>query len=52
MLNTSNDQRHANQTYNEVLSDTSQNGHHQRLQILDVGEDLEKKNTPSLFVGI
>ena len=46
MLNISNDQRHANQTYNVVLSDTSQNGHYQRLQILDVREDLEKKRTP------
>ena len=46
MLNISNDQRHANQTYNEVLSDTNQNGHHQRLQTTDVREDLEKKRTP------
>ena len=37
-------QRNANQNYNEVLSHTSQNGHHQKSpQITKVGEGVEKR---------
>ena len=42
MLNTANYQRHANQNCNEVSPHTSQNGHHQSLQIINAGEGLEK----------
>ena len=40
-----------NQNYNEVLSHTSQNGHHQKnLQTINAGEGVEKRE-PSCTVG-
>jgi len=42
MLNTSNYWRNANQVYNEVSPHTTQNGHHQSLQIINAGEVVVK----------
>ena len=51
MLNITNYYRNANQNYNEVTSDTGQNGHHQKVYIIiNAGEDVEKKE-PSYSVG-
>ena len=50
MLNFANYQRNANQNYNEVSPHTGQNGHHQSLQIINAGEDVEKRE-PSYTVG-
>ena len=47
MLSITNYQRNANQNYN---SDISQNGHHQYLQTINAGEDVEKRE-PSDIVG-
>ena len=33
----------ANQNYNEISPHTSQNGHHQSLQTINSGEDVEKR---------
>ena len=43
MLNIANYQRNANQNYNEVLPHTSQNTHHQKVQIINSGEGVEKR---------
>ena len=49
MFNVANYYRTINQNYNEVSPNTSQNDHHQSLQI-NAGEDVEKKD-PSNTVG-
>ena len=38
------------QSYNEVSLHTGQNGHHQSLQIINAGEEVEKRE-PSYTVG-
>ena len=43
--------RNANQNYNEVSPNTSQNDYHQEIQIINTGEDVEKKE-PSCTVGV
>ena len=50
MLNTTNHQRNASQNYSEVLSHTSQNGHHQKVYKYIAGEGVEKRE-PSYTVG-
>ena len=51
MFNNSNYQGNANQNYNEESPHTGQNGQHQKsLQIINVGEDVEKRE-PSYTVG-
>ena len=51
MLNITNHERNANQNYNEVSPDTSQNGHPQKnLQTVNAGEGVEKRE-PSCTVG-
>ena len=51
MLDTAHHQRNANQSYNEVLPHTSQNGHYQKnLLTINAGEDVEKRE-PSGTVG-
>ena len=37
--------RNANQNYNEISPHTGQNGHHQSLQTINVGEDVEKRES-------
>ena len=43
MLNTTHDQRNANQNYNMVLRHC--NGHHQKLQTINAGDGVEKRET-------
>ena len=49
MLDIANYERNANKNHNEVLLHSGQNGHHQSLQIINAGEDVEKRN-PSYIV--
>ena len=52
MVNITNYQRHANQNHNEVSPHTGQNGHHQNnLQIINAGEDVEKREPSKCFGG-
>ena len=46
MFNIANYYRNADQNYNEVSLYTSQSGHHEKLQIINVGESVEKKEHP------
>ena len=50
MLSIANYQRNGTQNYTEVSPHTSQNGHHQSLQITNAGEGVEKRE-PSYTVG-
>ena len=50
MLSIANGQGNANQNHNEVSPHFCQNGHHQKGQLLNVGEDVEKRE-PSYTVG-
>ena len=50
MLDIANYERNANKNHNEVLLHSGQNGHHQSLQIINAGEDVEKKE-PSYITG-
>ena len=50
MFNIANYERNANKNHNEVLLHSGQNGHHQSLQIINAGEDVEKKE-PSYTIG-
>ena len=43
MLNITNYWKKANQNYNEIPPNTSQNGHHYSLQITNTGESVKKK---------
>ena len=53
MLNITNYQRNANQTYNEVSPHTSQNGHHQKIYKQQMLERVWRKGNPlALLVGI
>ena len=46
-------ERHAKQSYNEVPPHTGQNGHDSRnLQITNVGEGAERREPPTLLVGM
>jgi len=50
MLNITHCQRNANQNHNDVPSHPGQNGCHQSLQKINVGEGVEKRE-PSYTVG-
>ena len=50
VLSIANGQGNANQNHNEVSPHFCQNGHHQKGQLLNVGEDEEKRE-PSYTVG-
>ena len=52
MLNITHYQRNAYQNYNEILPQTSQNGHHHQkiYQTINAGEGVEKKE-PSCTAG-
>ena len=51
MLSISNYQRNINQNYNDVLSHTSQNGHHQKVYKQKMLERGVEKKEPSYTVG-
>ena len=51
ILNITNYQRNANQNYNEVLLHSGQNGHHQKIQTINAGEDVEKREPPYTVGG-
>ena len=50
MLNIANHQGNANQNCSELSPHTGQNGHHQSLQRINAGENVEKVE-PSCTVG-
>ena len=50
IFNITNYQRNANQNYSEVSPHTSQNGHDQKIQTVNAGEDVEERE-PSYTVG-
>ena len=43
MLNIAHYQRNANQNYNDISSYIDQNGHHQKVQKINVGEGVKKR---------
>ena len=50
MLNIIHYQRNANQNHNEVSSHTSQNGCHQKVYTINIGDGVEKKE-PSYTIS-
>ena len=50
MLNITHYYRNANQIYNEIPSHISENGHYQKVQTINAGEDVEKTE-PSCIAG-
>ena len=50
MLNITHYYRNANQIYNEIPSHISENGHYQKVQTVNAGEDVEKRE-PSYTLG-
>ena len=44
--------RKANQNYNKVPPNTSQNGHHQELQTINAGEGVDNREPLTLLAGM